>query len=312
MKIGGSPAGQSEVPDRGRGGIRQPAFRRRRCEHMRERLACDLVVSADGAMWRPDRPSMTVASRGLVALEVTVDWRGEGSSFRPPWRQRAQCRSRRLPRLLASLHDEDGRVIVEGFLDGTSPPDPASSRRSKRRTSMPRPTSGRSASHEPDPIANGRELLIRQWLEPTLEFNGISGGYQGRGTKTVIPATASAKITCRLVAGQEPDHVVAVVKRHLEARLPTRLRARGSPAWTRKQRRFRRSRPAGAEGGRRSARRAAWGESRCGSRWAQRSRSARPFASISAPRRSSSPSPPPTRTITRRTSSSGLRISASA
>jgi acetylornithine deacetylase/succinyl-diaminopimelate desuccinylase-like protein len=78
-------------------------------------------------------------------------------------------------------------------------------------------------SPEPNAIDNGRELLIRQWLEPTLEFNGISGGYQGRGTKTVIPSSASVKITCRLIAGQKPDHVVAAVLRHLEAGLPPGL-----------------------------------------------------------------------------------------
>ena len=185
----------------------------------REKLGCDLVISADGAMWRADRPSMTVASRGLAAFEVTVtgaakdlhSGRHGGSAPNPIGA---------LATLLASLHGPDGRVSVEGFLDGTSPPD-------ARIIAAIEEAAFDSAAYYrdigvsgADPIDTGRELLIRQWLEPTLEFNGISGGYQGRGTKTVIPSSASAKITCRLIAGQKPDHVVAAVARHLEARLP--------------------------------------------------------------------------------------------
>ena len=77
---------------------------------------------------------------------------------------------------------------------------------------------------QPRPLPSGTDLLTRQWLKPTLEFNGISGGYAGAGTKTVIPATASAKITCRLVPGQVPDDVVAAIQRHLQHALPTGFR----------------------------------------------------------------------------------------
>jgi acetylornithine deacetylase/succinyl-diaminopimelate desuccinylase-like protein len=188
----------------------------------RDRLRCDLVISADGAMWRPDRPSMTVASRGLVAFEVTVNGaakdlhsgRHGGSAPNP---------IAALAGLLASLHGADGRVSVEGFLDDTSQPD-------ARIIAAIEAANFDSAAYyrdigspEPNAIGNGRDLLTRQWLEPTLEFNGISGGYQGRGTKTVIPSSASVKITCRLIAGQKPDHIVAAVSRHLDARLPPGL-----------------------------------------------------------------------------------------
>jgi acetylornithine deacetylase/succinyl-diaminopimelate desuccinylase-like protein len=88
----------------------------------RDKLRCDLVISADGAMWRPDRPSMTVASRGLVAFEVKLtgaskdlhSGRHGGSAPNPIGA---------LAKLIASLHGEDGRVSVDGFLDGTSAPD---------------------------------------------------------------------------------------------------------------------------------------------------------------------------------------------
>jgi acetylornithine deacetylase/succinyl-diaminopimelate desuccinylase-like protein len=69
-------------------------------------------------------------------------------------------------------------------------------------------------------LPTGAGLLRRQWLEPTLELNGLTGGYGGPGTKTVIPARAGAKITCRLVAGQDPDRVFDAIRGHLEQRCP--------------------------------------------------------------------------------------------
>lgn len=182
-------------------------------------LACDLVISADGAMWRPDRPSMTVASRGLAALEVTVSG---GSKDLHSGRHGGSAPNAigALASLLASLHGSDGRVAVDGFLDGTSPPDPTIIAAIEAADFNAEAYYREVGSPKPDPITDGRELLVRQWLEPTLEFNGISGGYQGSGSKTVIPSSASAKITCRLVAGQKPDHIVAMVRGHLEARLP--------------------------------------------------------------------------------------------
>ncbi|MGA1802979.1 dipeptidase [Rhizobium sp. HT1-10] len=188
-------------------------------ETFRDKLDCDLVISADGAMWRPDRPSMTVASRGLVAMDVSVtgaakdlhSGRHGGSAPNP---------IRALATLLASLHGDDGRVAVDGYLDDTAPPDPsiiAAIEAAEFDAGAYYRDIGVSA---PLPVTDGRELLIRQWLEPTLEFNGIAGGYQGEGTKTVIPSSASAKITCRLIAGQKPEHILSVVGRHLQARLP--------------------------------------------------------------------------------------------
>lgn len=184
-----------------------------------EKFACDMVISADGAMWRPDRPSMTVASRGLVAMDISVSGaskdlhsgRHGGSAPNP---------IQALARLLASLHGDDGRVAVDGFLDGTVAPDPTIIAAIEAAAFDANAYYRDIGVVGPAPIADGKELLIRQWLEPTLEFNGISGGYQGTGTKTVIPSSASAKITCRLIAGQKPDHILAVVTRHLQARLP--------------------------------------------------------------------------------------------
>ena len=186
---------------------------------LREALACDLVVSADGAMWRADLPSVTVASRGMTALDVIVhgpakdlhSGRHGGSAPNP---------IRALSRLLASLHDADGGVSVDGFHDGAQPPDPAILAAIDQVDFDTQAYLSEIGASLPATPLDGKRLLTRQWLEPTLEFNGISGGYAGPGTKTVIPAQAMAKITCRLVAGQDPVGVRAAIVRHLKSRLP--------------------------------------------------------------------------------------------
>ena len=188
-------------------------------ERNQDRLACDLVISADGAMWRADRPSMTVASRGMVALDVTVtgaskdlhSGRHGGSAPNP---------IRALTRLLASLHDAEARVAVAGFMDDIKPLDPTILATIDAADFDAGAYYRDIGTPKPDPIENGSQLLVRQWLEPTLEFNGIFGGYQGPGTKTVIPCSASVKITCRLVGGQKPAKVIEAITRHLETSLP--------------------------------------------------------------------------------------------
>lgn len=190
---------------------------------LRDRLACDVVVSADGAMWRADLASMTVASRGMAALEVRVDGAGKdlhsgrhgGSGPNP---------IRALVGMLASLHDGAGNVVVKGFADRVLAADPAIAAAIRRVGFDAGAYFDAIGAARPDPLPSGDDLLTRQWLIPTLEFNGISGGYQGTGTKTVIPAYASAKITCRLVRGQEPAAVAEAITRHLEGVLPSGYR----------------------------------------------------------------------------------------
>ena len=197
-------------------------------ERLRERLACDLVVSADGAMWRADLPSMTVASRGLVALDATVEGAAKdlhsgrhGGS--------APNAIGALTSMLATLHAPDGTVNVPGFADGVLPPDPAIEHAIRSVGFDVGAYFDAIGAEHPDPLPTGPELLTRQWLIPTLEFNGIWGGYSGRGTKTVIPSTASVKITCRLVAGQNPARVRDAIETHLRRVLPTGYRLSVQP-----------------------------------------------------------------------------------
>lgn len=190
---------------------------------LKDRFACDLVVSADGAMWRPDIPSVTVASRGMSALDMTVtgaakdlhSGRHGGSAPNP---------IRVLAALLASMHDSEGNVVVSGFHDGVLPPDPAILEAIDRSGFAAKEYFDEIGARPPDPLPSGSDLLVHQWLRPTLEFNGISGGYSGPGTKTVIPSSASAKITCRLVRGQDPGAVAFAIERHCVERLPSGYR----------------------------------------------------------------------------------------
>lgn len=190
---------------------------------LRDRLKCDLVVSADGAMWRADLPSVTVASRGLVALDVVLhgaakdlhSGRHGGSAPNP---------IRALVRMLASLHDADGNVTVPGFADAALPPDPAIEDAIRVVNFDSGAYFDEIGAARPEPLPSGEALLTRQWLVPTLEFNGVSGGYAGTGTKTVIPSTASAKITCRLVHGQDPERVFEAIATHLRSVTPSGYR----------------------------------------------------------------------------------------
>ena len=186
-------------------------------------LAADVVLSADGAMWRVDEPSLTVASRGLCGLEFTLTAASKdlhsgrhGGGVANPLHAMAQ--------LIASLHEGDGRVAVDGFYDEVRDLSPAE-RAAIAALPYDEPAylaqvGASSGFGEP-----GYSTLERQWARPTLEVNGMWGGYQGPGQKTVIPSDAHAKITCRLVPDQQPGSVQARVARHLEAHVPpgTRL-----------------------------------------------------------------------------------------
>jgi acetylornithine deacetylase/succinyl-diaminopimelate desuccinylase-like protein len=181
-------------------------------------LAADVVISADGAMWRIDEPSLTVANRGLAGLELTLKGPGKdlhsgrhGGSVANPLHAMA--------RLIASLHQPDGRVAVAGFYDRVRELSPVER---AEIAALPFDEAGylaqvgaAAAVGEP-----GYTTLERQWTRPTLEVNGLWGGYQGPGMKTVVPSQAHAKITCRLVPDQDPDEVVALVTRHLERHVP--------------------------------------------------------------------------------------------
>src|SRR5947207_7320489 len=181
-------------------------------------LRADSVLSADGAMWRNGEPSITVASRGVSALEFSLKGASRnlhsgryGGSIANALHAMAE--------LVASLHSPDGRVAVAGFYDDVAPlPE------EERRAIAELPFDEARFLAEvgaPAPFGEpGYSTLERQWIRPTLEVNGMWGGYQGEGSQTVTPNEAHAKISCRLVPDQDPDHIRELVVRHLETHRP--------------------------------------------------------------------------------------------
>ncbi|HEX3336054.1 MAG TPA: M20/M25/M40 family metallo-hydrolase [Jatrophihabitans sp.] len=195
-------------------------------------LAADLVISADGAMWRPSEPSLSIASKGLLALDVVVTGANRdlhsgryGGTVANPVHALVQ--------ILDSLHDPDGRITVAGFDDGVAL---LSDVERAEIAAVPfddadyRADLGLEALHGQP----GLSTLERLWTRPTLEINGITGG----GWYTVIPHEASAHITCRLVPGQDPQAVAAAVGTHVLAQavpgvhVEVRVEPGGVPAYT--------------------------------------------------------------------------------
>ena len=187
-------------------------------EAHRDLLAADVLVSADGGRWRPGTPTINTNSRGITALELTVRTAAtdlHSGRYGGPVGNAAMV----LARLLATLHDAQNRIAVAGFFDGLQRPSNADY------AGMEALGFDEVAFHaeigaRPGAMEPGVRLLESLWLRPTLEVNGLWGGYQGPGGKTVIPAAAHAKITCRLGPGQNPEKVSAAVDAHLRAHLP--------------------------------------------------------------------------------------------
>jgi acetylornithine deacetylase/succinyl-diaminopimelate desuccinylase-like protein len=181
-------------------------------------LRAECVLSADGAMWRIDEPSITVASRGVAALEFSLKGANRnlhsgryGGSIANALHAMAE--------LVASLHSPNGSVAVDGFYDDVTPV-PEEERRAIAVLPF---DEGRFLADVGAPALFGEagySTLERQWTRPTLEVNGMWGGYQGQGSQTVTPNEAHAKISCRLVPDQHPDNVRALVVRHLETHVP--------------------------------------------------------------------------------------------
>jgi acetylornithine deacetylase/succinyl-diaminopimelate desuccinylase-like protein len=189
----------------------------------RERLACDAVIVSDTAVFAEDVPSLTVSLRGLVHWEIAVH--GSTSDLHSGYFGGLVVNPiEALTRMLATLRDRSGRIAVPGFYDNVRDLEPAAK---AELAALPFDEAKEARELGLEELAGGerdRLPLERMWFRPTLEVNGIWGGYQGPGAKTIVPSWARAKLSARLVAGQEPLHVREVVTKYLERITPPGVR----------------------------------------------------------------------------------------
>jgi acetylornithine deacetylase/succinyl-diaminopimelate desuccinylase-like protein len=184
-----------------------------------DRLAADVCVVSDTGMWNGETPAITTMLRGMVYLEAEI--RGPGHDLHSGMYGGAIANPINvLARIIASMHQDDGTIAVPDFYDGVEDPLPHILDQWR---DLGFDEAGFLASAEISAATGGetgRTILERTWSRPTLDVNGILGGYTGAGAKTIIPATCSAKISCRLVPGQDPTKIEASLRAFIEAGLP--------------------------------------------------------------------------------------------
>ncbi|HEX2755491.1 MAG TPA: dipeptidase [Candidatus Limnocylindrales bacterium] len=188
----------------------------------RDRLTADFALISDTGFFEGNIPSITIALRGMMYAQVDVTGTavdlhsgGYGGTVENP--------ANALARIIAGLKDEDGRILVPGFYDDVV-----------ELTTDERAMVDALPFDEADYLARlglpelhgerGYSTLERRGSRPTLDVNGLWGGFQGEGSKTIIPAHAHAKISCRLVTAQDPDRIFAAFRDHILAMAPAGVR----------------------------------------------------------------------------------------
>ena len=188
----------------------------------RAELRCDAVVVSDTDMPGPKHPALTYSLRGIIAFEITVHGPSHdlhsgifGGAVENP--------AMALSRLLAQLRDASGRVTIPGFYDDVAP---LSAYERKQFARLP------IKDRDLQKLLGVKKLFGERGFtpteqrsaRPTFEINGLTSGYQGQGSKTIVPAWARAKITCRLVPNQRPARIRELVCRHIEKICPPTVR----------------------------------------------------------------------------------------
>ena len=212
----------------GQGGDRQPATGP---VHRRPTASCWHVTwccprtAANGS---EREPTLLLSLRGICALQVDVT--GPASDLHSGiYGGTVHNPLHALAALIASLHDGDGRVSVPGFYDDVVEPSPEQRRQYAGvpfdETAYLRTTGAPALYGEA-----GWSTYEREWVRPTVEVNGMWGGFQGAGDKTVLPASAHAKTTCRLVANQQPARILDLMVAHLQRQAPAGVQVECHPS----------------------------------------------------------------------------------
>ncbi|UXM96430.1 dipeptidase [Bartonella sp. HY329] len=187
-------------------------------ESHRNELRADFALVCDTSMWNETTPSISVGLRGLVGEEIIV--KAANRDLHSGYYGGAAANPIRiLSKILADVHDENGAVTIAGFYDGVE--------ETPTQILAQWDNLGLGPKEFLNPVGlsfpsgeNNRSLLELIWARPTAEFNGISGGYEGEGFKTVIPAQASAKISFRLVHKQDPIQIRNAFRKFVKERIP--------------------------------------------------------------------------------------------
>jgi acetylornithine deacetylase/succinyl-diaminopimelate desuccinylase-like protein len=185
----------------------------------RENLRCDVIAVSDTGMVAAGVPTMGYGLRGIACAEVTL--RGpKGDLHSGIYGGAVANPATAIARLVASLHDPKGRIQVAGFYDDVRPLETWEREMWQK---VPGVTDQDFLNVTGSPSVFGEESFSsaeRVWARPTAEVNGIGGGYQGEGSKTVLPAQAFAKFSFRLVPDQDPKDVMEKVRSHFEKNCP--------------------------------------------------------------------------------------------
>jgi acetylornithine deacetylase/succinyl-diaminopimelate desuccinylase-like protein len=187
-----------------------------------DRLAADAVIVSDTGMWSEDTPTVCTGMRGVADCEIELygpDQDIHSGSFGGAVPNPATVAGR----LVAALHDDDERVAIPGFYDGVTE---LSDAERALIAELPFDEAAWLATAQSHGTLGeaGFSTLERVWARPTAEVNGIGGGYQGPGGKTIVPAAAQLKLSFRLVAGQDPAKIELAVRDWLAARIPVGIR----------------------------------------------------------------------------------------
>lgn len=187
-------------------------------EENKEKLAADIIVISDTGMYGPGKPAICYGLRGLAGVQIDVKG-AKGDLHSGIYGGGVQNPIHAISEILASFHDKEGTIAVEGFYDDVRP------LADEERAAYEALNFDEDALKQEIGVGElfgekGYSYLERTWTRPTLEVNGVFGGFSGEGIKTVLPSEAGAKITCRLVPDQDPEDIVKKLKAHIEEHKP--------------------------------------------------------------------------------------------